>query len=334
LGRGLTNYGDPDFALYLRRSFARSMGYSQEMLAKPVIGIADTRSGFNNCHRHFPELIDAVKRGVLAAGGLPLVFPTISLGEVFLTPTSLMFRNLMAMDTEEMIRAQPMDAVVLVGGCDKTVPAQLMGALSANRPASAAIPAVHADRLRAAEATGRAAMRLAQTRLTPDQIVTPHAVENALRVLMAIGGSTNAVLHLTAIAGRAGIEIDLKRLNEISDSTPVLVDLKPTGPHYMEDLFAAGGIGAVLRELKPLLHLDCLSVAGETLGERLAAADGPVDRAVVKPLDDPLQPKGGLVALFGSLAPRGAIFKRSAADPKLFEKEGRAVVFTSLEDLS
>ena len=412
LNVGLTNYGDPDFALYLRRSIARSMGYSTELLAKPVIGIADTRSGFNNCHRHFPELIEAVKRGVLAAGGLPLVFPTISLGEVFLTPTSLMFRNLMAMDTEEMIRAQPMDAVVLVGGCDKTVPAQLMGAISANRPAiglvagpmltsrwqgerlgactdcrrfwakfragevtqaeigeiegnlattagtcgvmgtastmasvaealgmilpgSAAIPAVHADRLRAAEATGRAAMRLAQTRLTPDRIVTPDAVENALRVLMAIGGSTNAVLHLTAIAGRAGIEIDLKRLNEISDSTPVLVDLKPTGPHYMEDLFAAGGIGAVLRELAPLLHLDCLTVAGETLGERLAApAARRVDREVVRPLAEPLQPVGGLVALFGSLAPKGAIFKRSAADPKLFEKEGRAVVFNSLEDLS
>jgi dihydroxy-acid dehydratase len=415
LSLGLTNYGDPDFALYLRRSFARSMGYSEELLAKPVIGIADTRSGFNNCHRHFPELIDAVKRGVLAAGGLPLVFPTISLGEVFLSPTSLMFRNLMAMDTEEMIRAQPMDAVVLVGGCDKTVPAQLMGALSANRPAiglvagpmltsrwqgerlgactdcrrfwakfragevsaaeigeiegnlattagtcavmgtastmaslaealgmilpgSAAIPAVHADRLRAAEATGRAAMRLAASRLTPDRIVTAHAVENALRVLMAIGGSTNAVIHLTAIAGRAGVDIDLKRLNEISDSTPVLVDLKPTGPHYMEDLFAAGGIGAVLRELQPLLHLDCLTVAGETLGERLSAPEGPadrrVDRDVVRPLGEPLQPVGGLVALFGSLAPKGAIFKRSAADPKLFEKEGRAVVFTSLEDLS
>jgi dihydroxy-acid dehydratase len=411
LSVGLTNYGDPDFALYLRRSFARSMGYSLDMLSKPVIGIADTRSGFNNCHRHFPELIEAVKRGVLAAGGLPLVFPTISLGEVFLSPTSLMFRNLMAIDTEEMIRAQPMDAVVLVGGCDKTVPAQLMGAISANRPAiglvagpmmtsrwhgerlgactdcrrfwakyrageidnaeiqeiegnlattagtcavmgtastmasisealgmilpgSAAIPAVHADRLRAAEATGRAAMALAAGKITPDKIVTEKSVENALRVLMAIGGSTNAVLHLTAIAGRAGVDISLPWLNEISDTTPVLVDLKPTGPHYMEDLFAAGGIGAVLRELRPLLHLDCLTVAGETLGERLAGPAGPVDRNVVKPLAEPLQPMGGLVALFGSLAPQGAIFKRSAADPKLFEKEGRAVVFTSLEDLS
>ena len=411
LARGLTNYGDPDFALYLRRSFARSMGYSTDLLARPVIGIADTYSGYNNCHRHFPELIDAVKRGVLAMGGLPLTFPTISLGEVFLSPTSLMFRNLMAIDTEEMIRAQPMDAVVLVGGCDKTVPAQLMGAISANRPAiqlvagpmmtsrwhgerlgactdcrrfwaryrageigadeiheiegnlattagtcavmgtastmasiaealgmilpgTAAIPAVHADRLRAAEATGRAAMQLARTRLTPDRIATADSVENALRVLMAIGGSTNAVLHLTAIAGRAGIDIDLNRLNRISDETPVLVDLKPTGPHYMEDLFAAGGIGAVMRELSPLLHLDCLTITGETLAERLAAPAGPVDRAVVKPLADPLQPVGGLVALFGSLAPDGAIFKRSAADQKLFEKEGRAVVFTSLEDLS
>jgi dihydroxy-acid dehydratase len=411
LGRGLTNYGDPEFALYLRRSFARSMGYSTDLLARPVVGIADTFSGFNNCHRHFPELIEAVKRGVLATGGLPLTFPTISLGEVFLSPTSLMYRNLMAMDTEEMIRAQPMDAVVLVGGCDKTVPAQLMGAISAGRPAiglvagpmltarwhgerlgactdcrrfwakyrageiepeeiqeiegnlattagtcavmgtastmasiaealgmilpgTAAIPAVHADRLRAAEATGRAAMQLAAKRLTPDRIVTPNSVENALRVLMAIGGSTNAVLHLTAIAGRAGIDLSLDGLNEISDTTPVLVDLKPTGPHYMEDLFAAGGIGAVLRELKPLLHLDGMTVAGESLTERLAAPAGPVDRSVIKPLGDPLQPKGGLVALFGSLAPKGAIFKRSAADPRLFEKEGRAVVFTSLEDLS
>jgi dihydroxy-acid dehydratase len=412
LSVGLTNYGDPDFALYLRRSFARSMGYSLDMLSKPVIGIADSRSGFNNCHRHFPELIEAVKRGVLAAGGLPLVFPTISLGEVFLSPTSLMFRNLMAIATAEMLRPQPMDAGVLVGGCDKTVPAQLMGAISANRPAiqlvagpmmtsrwqgerlgactdcrrfwakyragevdnaeiqeiegnlattagtcavmgtastmaslaealgmilpgSAAIPAVHADRLRAAEATGRAAMRLAAQKITPDRIVTEKSVENALRVLMAIGGSTNAIVHLAAIAGRAGIDIALPWLNEISDTTPVLVDLMPTGPHYMEDLFAAGGIGAVLRELKPLLHLDCLTVAGETLGERLAGpAERRVDRNVVKPFAEPLQPVGGLVALFGSLAPKGAIFKRSAADPALFEKEGRAVVFASLEDLS
>jgi dihydroxy-acid dehydratase len=412
LARGLTNYGDSDFALYLRRSFAKSMGYGGAALAKPVIGIANTASGFNNCHRLVPELVEAVKRGVLTAGALPLEFPTVSLGEVFLNPTSLMFRNLMAMDTEEMIRAQPMDAVVLVGGCDKTVPAQLMGAASANLPAiqlvtgpmmtgpyrgerlgactdcrrfwarfragevsreqideiegklattagtcavmgtastmasiaealgmmlpgTAAIPAVHADRLRAAEATGAAAVALARQKLTPDRIITADAVENALRVLLAIGGSTNAILHLTAIAGRVGVEIPLPRLNALSDGTPVLVDLKPTGPHYMEDLFAAGGIGAVLRELRPLLHLGCLTVTGETLGERLAESEGDfVDRAVVRPLAEPLQPQGGLVALFGSLAPKGAILKRSAADPRLFEREGRAVVFASLEDLA
>jgi dihydroxy-acid dehydratase len=411
IAKGLTNYGDPDFALYLRRSFARSMGYSTEMLAKPVIGIANTASGFNNCHRLVPELVDAVKRGVLASGGLPIEFPTVSLGEVFLAPTSLMFRNLMALDTEEMIRAQPMDAVVLIGGCDKTVPAQLMGALSANRPAiqlvtgpmmtgpwrgerlgactdcrrfwakfragelekdeiddvetrlattagtcavmgtastmaslaealgmilpgTAAIPAVHADRLRAAEATGKAALALARAKLTPDRIVTEKAVENALRVLLAIGGSTNAIIHLTAIAGRAGVDISLDRLNTLSDETPVLVDLKPTGQHYMEDLFAAGGIGAVLRELKEMLHLDALTVTGETLGQRLAAPADYINREVVRPLKEPFLPQGGLVALFGSLAPRGAILKRSAADPKLFEREARAVVFTSLEDLS
>src|ERR1700726_3831629 len=411
LSRGLTNYGDAEFSLYLRRSFASSMGYSREMLDRPIVGICHSASGFNNCHRLIPELIDAVKRGVLSAGALPIEFPTISLGEVYLHPTSLKIRNLMSMDVEEMVRAQPMDAVVLVGGCDRPVPAHVMGGASADipgiqlvggpmstsrhhgerlgactdcrrfwalhrageidkdeiseiegnlattagtcavmgtastmasiaealgmiLPGSAAIPAVHADRLRAAEATGRAAMQLAASRLTPDKIVTAQAVENALRVLMAIGGSTNAVLHLTAIAGRAGVEIDLRHLNEISDTTPVIVDLKPTGPHYMEDLFAAGGIGAVLRELQPLLHLDCMTVAGETVGERLAAPAGPVDREVVRPLAEPLQPQGGLVALFGSLAPKGAIFKRSAADPKLFEKEGRAVVFTSLEDLS
>jgi dihydroxy-acid dehydratase len=412
LARGLTNYGDAGFSLYLRRSFAKSMGYSGEMLARPVVGIADSRSGFNNCHRHFPELIDAVKRGVLAAGGLPIDFPTVSLGEVFLSPTSMMFRNLMSIDVEEMIRAQPMDAVVLVGGCDKTVPAQLMGATSADLPAiqllagpmmptsfhgerlgactdcrrfwalhragkvdeqgigevegnlattagtcavmgtastmaslaealgmalpgSAAIPAVHADRLRAAEASGRRAVALAAKPIRPSQIITAGSVENALRVLLAIGGSTNAIVHLTAIARRAGVKVDLNRLNELSDSTPVLVDLKPTGQHYMSDLYAAGGLGAVLRELKPLLDLECMTVTGETLGERLAHEEGAwVDRAVVRPLAEPLAKEGGLVALFGSLAPNGAILKRSAADPKLFEKEGRAVVFSSLDDLA
>jgi dihydroxy-acid dehydratase len=409
---GLTNYGDLDFSLYLRRSFAQSMGYSRAMLAKPVVGIAHTASGFNNCHRHFPELLEAVKRGVLAAGALPVEFPTISLGEVFLEPTSLKYRNLMSMDTEEMVRAQPMDAVVLMGGCDKTVPAQLMGAVSAGRPAimlvagpmmtgrhrgerlgactdcrrfwaryrageveaaeisevegrlavtagtcavmgtastmacvaealgmilpgTAAIPAVHADRLRAAEATGAAAVKLIGSGLTPDRMINAKSVENALRVILAIGGSTNAVIHLTAIAGRAGVSPSLQRFNELSDSTPLLVNLKPVGNGYMEDFFAGGGMGALLRELKPLLHLDCMTVTGETLGERLAS-DGEhwIDRTIIAPRAEPIEPAGGVVALFGNLAPKGAIFKRSAADTKLFEHEGRAVVFTSLEDLA
>ena len=412
IGHGLTNYGDPDFSLYLRRSFARSMGYSNAMLAKPVVGIAYTPSSFNNCHRHFPELLDAVKRGVLAAGALPMEFPTISLGEVWLSPTSMKFRNLMSMDTEEMVRAQPMDAVVLMGGCDKTVPAQLMGAVSAGRPAvmlvggpmmtgrhrgerlgactdcrrfwaqyragkideaeineiegklattagtcavmgtastmaclvealgmilpgTAAIPAVHADRLRAAEATGALAVQLIGSKLTPDKIINQKSMENALRVLLAIGGSTNGIIHLTAIAGRAGVPVSLKRLNELSDSTPVLVNLKPVGNGYMEDFFAAGGMGALMRELKDLLHLDAMTVTGETLGERLSAdSDAWIDRTIIAERKKPLEPQGGLVALFGNLAPQGAILKRSAADSNLFELEGRAVVFTSLADLA
>jgi dihydroxy-acid dehydratase len=202
-------------------------------------------------------------------------------------------------------------------------------------PGTAAIPAVHADRLRAAEATGIAAVRLIGSGLTPDKIVTQKSVENALRVLLAIGGSTNAVIHLTAVAGRAGINVSLNRLNELADTTPVLVNLKPVGNGYMEDFFAAGGMGALLRELKDLLHLDAMTITGETLGQRLTQEGSPyVDRAIVAERAKPLEPQGGLVALFGNLAPQGAILKRSAADEKLFEHEGRAIVFSSLEDLA
>ena len=413
LARGLTNYGDPEFARYLRRSFAKSMGYSDAMLERPVVGICSSGSDLNNCHRHFPELIEATKRGVLAGGALPMAFPTISLGEIFLSPTSMFLRNLMSMDVEEMLRAQPLDAAVLVGGCDKTVPAQLMGAASADipvvqlvagpmmtgrlngerlgactdcrrfwarfrageidraqidqiegrlavtagtcavmgtastmaclaealglaLPGTAAIPAVHADRLRAAEASGLLAARMAvEGGVRPSEIVTPEVVENALRLLLALSGSTNALIHLTAIAGRLGIPVSLRRLNELSDTTPVLVDLKPTGAGYMEDFHAAGGVPAVLRELAPLLHLDGKDVTGLSLRERLATPlPEPVDRAVIRPLGDPLAPNGGLVALFGSLAPDGAILKRAAATSALLEHEGRAVVFEGLEDLS
>src|SRR5262249_29847640 len=179
------------------------------------------------------------------------------------------------------------------------------------------------------------AVAMIEEGLTPDKIVTPKSVENALRVLLAIGGSTNAIVHLTAIAGRMGIPISFDRLNKISDETPVLIDLKPTGDHYMEDLFFGGGVGAVLREIKHLLHLDCMTVAGETLGDRLAREDKVwFDTNVVRPASAPMAAHGGIVALFGNLAPNGAILKRSAADPALFESEGRAVVFSSLEDMA
>lgn len=411
LERGLTNYGDSEFAAYLRRSFARSMGISKEMLEKPIIGIAMTPSGFNSCHRGMPDLVEAVERGVLAAGALPRTFPTVSLGEVFLKPTSMVYRNLMAMDTEEMVNAQPMDAVVLIGGCDKTVPAQLMGAASADVPAiqlvtgpmstgrhrgerlgactdcrrfwakyranevddaeitaiegklsttagtcgvmgtastmaciaevlgmslpdTAAIPAVHSGRLVAAEETGRAIVSFIDHPIRPSEIITEKSVENAFRVLMAISGSTNAIVHLTAIAGRRGIKISQQRLNQISDETPVLVNLKPVGEGYMEDFFAAGGLRAVLHEIKHLLHLDTINVLGQTLGEVLAEPMEWVDRNYIKSFKEPVSELGGLIAISGNIAPQGAIFKRAAATPELFEVEGRAVVFNGLEDLA
>lgn len=409
---GLTNYGDKDFARYLRRSFAKSMGYTDASLDKPIVGICYTESGFNNCHRHFPELLEAVKRGVLAAGALPVAFPVISLGEVFLSPTSMQFRNLMAMDVEEMIRAQPMDSVVLMGGCDKTVPALLMGAASAGKPAvllvagpmmtgrhkgerlgactdcrrfwgqyrggaideteinqiegrlavtagtcavmgtastmallgetlgmclphTAAIPAVHADRLRAAEETGGLAARLAGSDRTPASIITREAVENAMRVLLAVSGSTNALIHLTAIAGRLGIAVDLDHFNRLSDETPVVVNLKPVGQGYMEDFHTAGGLEGVLRAIAPLLDPSPVDITGQTMAERLAKPlSDPIDRTYIRTAEDPLERQGGLIVLKGSLAPDGAVLKRAAATPHLLEHEGRAVVFSSLDDLA
>ena len=412
LGNRLTEYGDREFTLYLRRSFAKSMGYSNEALSKPTIGVLNTFSELNNCHRGFRELAEAVKRGVWQAGGLPLEFPTISLGEVFQYPTSMMMRNLMSLDVEAMLNAQPLDAVVLMGGCDKTLPALLMGAASANIPAivlaagpmltgsfqgerlgactdcrrfwatyrrgeidaetisrvegnlavtsgtcavmgtastmaclsealgmmlpgSAAIPAVHADRLRVGEASGKQAVALAQAGLTPSRILTEAAFENALRVLLAIGGSTNGIIHLTAVAGRLGVRLDLAQLDALSESTPVLVDLKPSGEGYMEDFYRAGGLPVVLQELKPWLNLDAQTVTGETLGEWLGDDyDYPVWQTVIRPANDPLQAQGAMVALRGNLAPDGAIVKRSAASPHLLNKTGRAVVFTSLADMA
>ncbi len=409
--RGLTRYGDEAFSLYLRKAFIKAMGYSDDALGRPVIGIVNTFSAYNACHANVPQLIDAVKRGVMLAGGLPMEFPTISLHESFSFPTSMYLRNLMSMDTEEMLLALPMDACVLIGGCDKTVPAQLMAAASADVPAiqvvtgpmlsgthreervgactdcrrfwgeyrggridaveinevegrlapsagtcgvmgtastmacmtealgmmlpgGAAIPAVSAERLRHGEAAGTRAMALAKEGLKPSAIMTPAAFENALRVLLAIGGSTNAIVHLAAIAGRLGIALDMPAFDALGASTPVLVDLKPTGQYYMDDLHKAGGMAPILRALKPLLNVDCMTVSGRTLGEEIDAAPPAFPQDVVHPLDNPIHSGGGIAFLKGNLAGEGAIIKQAAGTADLMVHEGPAMVFNSLEDLA
>lgn len=409
--RGLTAYGDEGFSLFLRKAFVKAMGYTDDALDRPIVGITNTFSGFNACHRNVPELIEAVKRGVMLAGGLPVEFPVITLHESFAYPTSMYLRNLMAIDTEEMIRAQPVDAVVLIGGCDKTVPALLMGAASANVPAillvtgpmitgdhkgerlgactdcrrfwgryrageiseqeigeinnklapsagtcmvmgtastmalctealgmmlpgGACVPAVMADRLRQAEASGARAVAMAKEKLTPDKIMTVDAFENALRVLFAVGGSTNAIVHLAAMAGRLGIQLDLDAFDRMGRETPVLVDLKPTGQGYMEDLYKAGGLAVILRELKHQLNLKARTVTGKTLGEDLAEAPPAWAQKVVRKFKDPVFAGGSIAVLRGNLAPGGAIIKQAAMDPKLTRHEGRAVVFESLPDMA
>ena len=411
LSKGLTSYGDREFSLFLRKAFIKGAGYTDTALERPVVGIVDTGSAYNPCHGNAPQLVEAVKRGVMLAGGLPMAFPTISIHESYAQPTSMYLRNLMSIDTEEMIRAQPMDAVVLIGGCDKTVPAQLMGAASAGIPAiqlitgsmltgshrgervgactdcrrywgrfrageidadeiaavneqlvasvgtcsvmgtastmaciaealgmtvpgGASAPAVTADRIRIAETTGTQAVRMARERLTIDQVLTAAAFENAMRVLLAIGGSTNGLVHLTAIAGRMGFEVDLHALDRMSRETPVLLDLKPSGAHYMEDFHHAGGMATLLRELQSLLHLDALTVSGRTLGEEIERAGPGFRQDVVRPLSNPIYAQGGIAVLHGNLAPGGAIIKQSAADAKLMEHEGRAVVFENAQDLA
>jgi dihydroxy-acid dehydratase len=411
LEKGLTQYGDIEFSLFLRKAFIKGGGYTDDALDRPIVGIADTGSGFNPCHGNAPQLIEAVKRGVMLAGGIPIEFPTISIHESFAWPTSMFLRNLMAMDTEEMLSALPMDSVVLIGGCDKTVPAQMMAAASSRVPAiqlvtgsmltgshqgtrvgactdcrrywasyraeeidaqeisrvnnqlvasvgtccvmgtastmaclteglgmmlpgGASAPAVTADRLRIAERTGTQAVAMAAADLRPQRILTAEAFENALRVLFAIGGSTNGLIHLTAIAGRMGIRVDLDRLDRMGHETPVLVDLKPSGEFYMEDFHRAGGMITVLRELKPLLHLDALTVTGRTLGEELDRAAPPFEQRVVHRLENPIYPQGAIAVLRGNLAPGGAIIKQSAASAGLMVHEGRAVVCEGSEDMA
>ncbi len=406
----LPSYGDPEFSVYLRTVFLKSMGYTEDALDRPIIGIANTYSAYNSCHATVPKLIEAIKRGVMLAGGLPFEFPVISLHESFSSPTSMYLRNLMSMDTEEMIRAQPMDAVVLVGGCDKTVPALLMGAASAGTPAilevtgpmltgsyqgqrvgactdcrsfwgrlrageiaeeqlpditdqlgptpgtcmvmgtastmalmsealgvmlpgGATIPAVLSQRLRHAEQTGAQAVAMAGSGLTLDKIMTGQAVENAIRVLLAIGGSTNGLIHITAMAGRLGIEVSLERVDELARETPVIVDLKPSGEHYMQELHEAGGFSTIMRTLAPLLDLEQMTVSGKSHRQILdTASQWP--QTIVRPLDTPLSPEGGLSVLRGNLAPGGAVIKQSATSDTLRTHTGRAIVFNSVEDMA
>ena len=412
LRKGLTNYGDAGFSLFLRRAFIKAMGLGDDALARPIVGIANTASDYNPCHGNVPTLIEAAKRGVMLAGGLPMAFPTISLHESFAHPTSMFLRNLMALDTEEMIRAQPMDAVILIGGCDKTLPAQLMGAASAGLPAivvptgpmltgqykgetlgactdcrrfwalhragkldaaemddisgrlaptvgtcmvmgtastigcvveamglclpgGATVPATFADRTRIAEASGAAAVRLAQTGgPTLRDLITPASLRNAMVVLQAIGGSTNAVIHLTAIAGRLGLAFDLDAFDAIGREVPVLVDLKPSGQHYMEHLNASGGVSRLLQELRPWLDGGTPTVDGRTLEAAAAAAEQVPNQTVIRTAETAIHRGGGLAVLRGTLAPRGALLKRSAATPALLRHQGPALVFDGLEDMA
>ncbi|UOF92547.1 dihydroxy-acid dehydratase [Fodinisporobacter ferrooxydans] len=413
IGRGKTSYGDPGFSSFIRRAFSRHMGFDEKDFAKPVIGICNTYSEVNRCHTHFGPIVEAVKRGVLMAGGIPLEFPTISLGEVYTSPTAMLYRNLAAMDTEEMIRAQPLDGVVLLAGCDKTTPAQLMGAASADIPAimvtggpmlngeyegktlgactdcrfywqeyraerisdreleeinqalapsaghcmvmgsastmaacaealgmmlpgAAAIPAPDNRRLRIAEESGRQIVQLVKDSIKPSDILTYEAFENAIRVLQAVGGSTNAVIHLNAIAGRLGIDLPLELFDVLGRETPFLANLRPAGNYQMEDFFHAGGVPAVMSELSDMLHLSCMTVAGKTLGEHLKTFTRPrhkTYRDIIATLENPLHASGGIAVLTGNLAPNGAVIKPKAASPHLLKHIGRAVVFDSVDDM-
>lgn len=410
--RNLTSYGDPAFSRYMRRAFLSSMGLDETDLDRPIVGIADTSSDYVTCHRDMPGIVDAIRRGVLEAGGLPFVFPTTSLHEILMSPTTMLFRNLLAMETEEMILAHPMDAVVLVGGCDKTVPAQLMAAASANLPAlievtgpmltghwrgerlgactdcrrlwaahragevdetdvgeietnlcptggtcmvmgtastmaclaealgmmlpgGASAPSPTGARLKHAARTGRAAVALAGSGVRPRDVLTSAAFANALVVLMAIGGSTNAIVHLAAVARRAGVPFSLDDVERASARTPLLVDAKPAGKGYMEDFDRAGGMPALLKTLEPLLDGSTQGADGVLLGERLAGFAAPANwQDTIRTLDAPLGPTGALVALHGSLAPGGAIIKAAAASKALLVHEGPAVVFDSPDDVA
>jgi L-arabonate dehydrase len=398
---------------FLHRSWLKSSGVGDETFrGRPVIGICNSWSELVNCNVHLRGLAEAVKRGVLQAGGFPREFPVMSLGESLMKPTTMLYRNLMAMDVEESIRSYPLDGVVLLTGCDKTNPASILGACSANiptivvtggpmlngrwrgrelgscsdcwhyheelragriseqdfteiensmsrsnghcmtmgtastmacvtealgltLPGGAAIPAVDSRRPHLAEAAGRQIVELVERDLRPSDILTREALENAIRALHAISGSTNAIIHLIAYAGRLGLDLPLSLFDELCASTPWLVDLKPAGAHLMEDFYYAGGLPAVLEQIRDLLHLDAITVTGRTVGENLDSAPTEiVDQGVIRPRSDPLHPGGSLVVLRGNLCPDGAVMKISAADPRLLAHEGRAIVFEDIHDLA
>ena len=409
--KNLTNYGDSEFSIFLRKAFIKGMGYSEEMLNKPIIGITNTYSDYNPCHGNVPDLIKSLKAGILSSGAIPLEFPTISIHESFAYPTSMYLRNLMSIDTEEMMKAQPMDACVLIGGCDKTVPAQLMGAFSANIPAiqlvtgpmltgshrgervgactdcrgywakfraeeidlaeinevnnqlvptvgtcgvmgtastmalitealgmmisnGASAPAVSAERRRIAEETGKVAVEIANKSFNPKSFLTLKNFKNALTVLSAIGGSTNGIVHLTAMAGRLGIDIDLNEFDKMTKDTPMIVDLKPSGSGYMEDLFKSGGLPRILNELKDYLYLDAITVTGETIKEIIEKNKYNWKQEVIRNVENPIFDKGSIAVLKGNLAPKSAIIKQSAASKELLAHEGVVEVFENLEDLA
>jgi dihydroxy-acid dehydratase len=407
----LAQYGDEEFAFFLRRGFLKGAGYTDDALDRPIVGVLSTASDFNPCHRTAPQLADAIARGVRLAGGLPFVFPTISLHEAFSYPTSMLLRNLMSMDVEEMLKALPLDSAVVIGGCDKTIPAEVMGAVSADMPTlvlpvgsmlagrhegtrlgactdcrrlwadyragrldeealgrahdqlmptagtcmvmgtastmatlaetlgftlpgASTAPAVSSDRIRLAEATGKRAVEMAKAGgPTPRQIMTKTALRNAAVVLQATSGSTNAIVHLAAMAGRAGLPFDLAEFDRIGRDVPVLLNLKPAGSFFMEDFHAGGGLPALWRRLRDHLDLTAPTVGGETLGDIVARWPAYTDDEVIRPLDRPVWPKEAIAILTGSLAPQGAAIKLAAATPALFKFEGPAVVFDSLADL-
>ena len=403
-------YGVQNMRAFGHRSRTKQMGFAAEdYQGKPVIGIINTWSDMNSCHSHFPQRVEEIKRGVWQAGGFPVVLPAMSLGEPFVKPTTMLYRNLLAMEAEELLRSHPVDGVVLMGGCDKTTPGLLMGAISMNLPAiffpagpmlrgnmrgkvlgsgsdvwkywadkragllddqtwneledgiarspgtcmtmgtaatmmslaeclgfvlpgGSSIPAPDSNHSRLASQSGRRIVEMVWEDLKPTDILTDAAMENAIVVDMALSGSTNSIVHLVALARRAGLDLDLEKFDEISQRVPVIADIRPAGAYLMEDFYYAGGIRGLMHRLRSHLQLACPTVNGRTLGENLEGA-GVYDEKVIRPLDNPVWTGGGLAVLRGNLAPRGAVIKPAAADPKLLQHRGPAVVFRDYNDM-